>query len=109
MKLLELGPRFLKLSNDTSWRESELFSDADGIQFSCPLCYQNKGNSLQGVHSIICWQPQVPQTIYPVPGRWSFFGTGFNDLELKAGSSSILLTGGCKAHFFIRNGEIIMV
>jgi hypothetical protein len=71
-----------------------------------------------GVHGVICWQPHVPQTMPPVPGRWKFMGTGYNDLTLVAGSSSILLTCTCKpkpgeppckcckAHFFIKNGNI---
>jgi hypothetical protein len=43
----------------------------------------------------------------PTPGRWDFQGTGLQDLTLVAGSSSVLLTGGCRAHFFVRDGEIV--
>jgi hypothetical protein len=28
------------------------------------------------------------------------------DITLVAGSSSVLLTGGCQAHFFVRGGQI---
>ena len=106
MKLTELQPDFLKVVNDHEFKIVDDIKDADGISFLCPVCYAANGNSSVGTHSVICWQPHVPQTINPQPGRWNFLGTGHEDLELKNGSSSILLNGGCKAHFFIRNGEI---
>jgi hypothetical protein len=56
---------------------------------------------------VLCWQPHVPQTIHPIPGRWRFVGTGYDDLSLVAGSSSIALKSGCKAHFFVRDGNIV--
>ncbi len=34
-------------------------------------------------------------------------GTGIADLTLVAGSSSVALQGGCKAHFFVRDGAIV--
>jgi hypothetical protein len=90
---------------------------ADGIFFLCPKCYvTNNGN--MGTHGVICWQPHVSQTVLPIPGRWSFRGAGYHDLTLVADSSSILLACKCKskpgeppctcckAHFFIRNGNI---
>jgi len=43
----------------------------------------------------------------PIPGRWEFIGTSFENLSLVAGSSSIQLTSGCMAHFTITNGDII--
>lgn len=110
MKLAELLPQFIKLvprRKAVTFRDVTNIKKADGILFLCPKCLNAIGKR-EGVHSIICWQPHVPQTITPVPGRWNFIGTGYDDLTLKAGSSSILLTGdGCKAHFFITNGEII--
>lgn len=80
-------------------------SSADGVMFLCPKCFQANGGSV-GTHSIICWRPRVPDDVAPKPGRWELVGTGIDDLTLVAGSSSILLTGGCCAHFFIRNGSI---
>lgn len=105
MKLTELNPTFLKQTGDNSSMQIDDIKEADGVMFSCPVCFK-ANNGLAGTHSIICWQPHVPQTVSPTGGRWSFHGTSYDDLELRAGSSSILLTGGCNAHFFIRNGEI---
>lgn len=106
MRLTELEPQFIKRFNDHEWFMVENLNLADGIMFLCPKCFKDKGGSV-GVHSVICWSPDVPQTTSPTPGRWQMLGTGFDDLELKAGSSSVLLQGGCNAHFFIRNGEIL--
>lgn len=106
MRLLELEPQWLKILGEKTFQRTELTIDeADGIVFLCPKCFVEKGGPI-GTHSIICWRPRVPQDIDPKPGRWEFEGTGFNDLTLVAGSSSILLLGGCNAHFFIRNGGI---
>jgi hypothetical protein len=107
MKLAELEPTFLKRTGATHWQCEDVARDqADGIMFLCPKCFVAKGGPM-GTHSIICWQPNVPQDTSPTGGRWTMEGTGFADLTLVAASSSILLTGGCNAHFFIRNGEIV--
>lgn len=37
---------------------------------------------------------RAPPDVDPKPGRWEFHGTGYADLSLVAGSSSILLTSG---------------
>lgn len=108
MRLVDLEPHFLSRIDDTHFRDVDRFKNADGIRFLCPKCLAANNGKSPGVHSIICWRPRVPQTTHPIPGRWEFEGTSYSDLTLKAGSSSILLTGeGCKAHFFIRGGEII--
>lgn len=105
MKLIELEPHFLKRIDDNNYLEVDNISLASGIRFLCPVCFaKNKGAI--GTHSIICWDPSVPQTTSPTPGRWNLVGTGFNDLSLRNGSSSVLLTTGCKAHFFVTNGNI---
>lgn len=106
MKLTDLEPSFLKMTSETSHQRDVTFEEADGILFLCPVCFKNNNGSA-GTHSVICWRPRVPLTVFPKPGRWEFEGTGYNDLTLVAGSSSILLNGGCNAHFFIKNGEII--
>src|SRR5574342_554084 len=92
MRLTELEPSFLKRLDDKTFRRNTPFAEADGIIFLCPKCFvANKGPI--GTHSVICWRPHVPQTTTPVPGRWEFQGTGFDDLTLVAGSSSVLLHG----------------
>jgi hypothetical protein len=105
MKLTELEPKFLKRESDALFAQVETLAEADGIRFLCPKCWTaNKGPV--GTHSVICWASSVPQTTNPTPGRWNLVGTGFNDLSLVAGSSSILLTVGCMWHGFIQNGEV---
>lgn len=109
MRLFDLEPQFLKREDDTHFRHVDVLAEADGIIFLCPKCMAAKGMQRPGVHSVICWSPKVPQTTHPVPGRWEMLGGGFDDLTLRAGSSSVLLTGeGCQAHFFIENGQIRM-
>lgn len=125
MRLLDLNPEFYRRDDDTHFQTVETLAEADGICFQCPKCweactqygepldYKGEPNEYAGqkigVHYVICWSPRVPQTTHPVPGRWEMLGTSLADLTLKAGSSSILLTGeGCKAHFFIEDGAIRM-
>lgn len=106
MRLIELNPQFLKAENESLYHCVDGINEADGIMFLCPKCFQVNDGS-RGTHSVLCWQPHIPQTYTPKPGRWNFLGTGYNDLTLQNSSSSILLQGeGCQAHFWITNGEI---
>lgn len=108
MKLLELEPRFIRIVEPGKmFRDVDLISEADGVLFLCPKCFQTNGGTI-GTHSVICWRSRVPQTEDPKPGRWEFEGTGLHDLTLVAGSRSVLLMGGCNAHFFVRSGDIVM-
>ena len=107
MKLTDLEPRFLSYEGDPKeWRYATPRADANGITFVCPKCFEANGMKRPGVHSVICWDPSVPQSVSPGPGRWEFVGVSFDDLTLRAGSSSVKLEGGCDAHFFITNGEV---
>lgn len=107
MRLSELEPQFLKRIDDVTWQHVDTIAEADGVMFVCPKCMHDNGMSRSGVHGVVCWNPSVPQTTNPVPGRWNLVGTGYDDLSLVAGSSSVFLTGpGCGAHFFVQNGEI---
>ncbi len=109
MRLSELEPQWLKWTDDTHHQIVAAKELADGILFLCPKCIQDKAEvARRGIHSIICWNPHIPQTTNPKPGRWNLVGSSFEDLTLTAGSSSVLLNGGCNAHFFITNGEIRM-
>jgi len=103
--LRELEAYFLRRVDDTHFRRVETLAEADGVQFLCPKCYAANSGPV-GTHGVICWSPGVPQTTHPVPGRWRMEGTDLDDLTLVAGSSSVLLTSGCAAHFFVRGGRI---
>jgi hypothetical protein len=94
------GPREYHVNVDA-------IEDADGVRFLCPKCYLANAGA-RGTHSVLCWRPRVPAGVFPMPGRWEFVGTNLSDLSLVAGSSSVLLTAGCKAHFFVEKGEIRM-
>lgn len=105
--LSQLSGQFVKVIDEKTFRYVDTIEEAQGVMFVCPLCFHNNNDSDIGVHSVLCWNPSVPQTIEPVPGRWNLVGTSLEDLSLVAGSSSILLTGdGCKWHGFITNGKV---
>jgi hypothetical protein len=110
VKLSELEPQFLKIESPKIRKHVATPAEADGVSFVCPKCLHNNGMKRPGVHSIICWKPNVPLKVSPGPGRWDMTGTSYADLSLVAGSSSVLVRkeeGGCGAHFFITNGQII--
>ena len=79
--------------------------EAHGIRYLCPQCYAQNGGPV-GTHGIINMTPDIGQEFRPTPGRWNFVGTSLDDLSLVAGSSSILITSECNAHYFITNGRI---
>ncbi len=135
MRLVELEPEFIRrvvvpntptrvIANYEAWqagREEQrietvlrdqvqhhvvaTLAEAEGIFFLCPVCFKANGGPV-GTHGIICWTPKVPPDAQPGPGRWELVGSSFEDLSLRAGSSSIKLTGGCEAHFHVTNGNI---
>lgn len=106
-KLSDLEARFLKYAprdGKEFLEKVDSIAEADGVIFLCPKCFvENKGPV--GTHSVLCWSPKVPPTLNPKPGRWNLVGTGLHDLSLVAGSSSVLLTAGCRWHGFVRNGD----
>jgi hypothetical protein len=105
-KLSELEASFIKLTDERgSYRTDVTFADCDGVQFLCPLCFDRNAGPV-GTHMVICWKPQVPQTISPTPGRWNHQGSGLHDLTLVAGSSSIALQGGCGWHGFVGFSDV---
>ena len=109
MRLLDLDPSFLKIASEDyrTYQQVSTLAEADGIVFVCPQCVKKLGGR-PGAHSIICWRPSVPQREgLTGPGRWQFEGNDLVDLTFVAGSSSVLVGGGCQAHFWIRNGEIV--
>lgn len=104
MRLTDLEPRLLKWQDDRHWTEVQTVVEADGISFVCPQCLKDNKFHRPGVHSILCWEPNVPQSTSPTPGRWTLVGTAFSNLSLVGGSSSIKVEGG--AHFFVKDGAI---
>lgn len=129
MMLTDLQPQFLKYApTEGEWTERQSdgtdkkvtgtihchnyvhqLDKADGIVFLCPVCYALSLQKPDKVHSVVCWfTGKVPPELTPKPGRWNPSGTGYNDLTfVEPGPTSILIKGGCDAHFFIRNGEVI--
>jgi hypothetical protein len=108
--LRDLEAFFIKiLPDDEEGRQCYTFVenivDADGVEFLCPVCFVTNHGRV-GTHMVICWQPNVPQTRSPKPGRWNLVGSSLDDLSLVAGSSSVKLEGGCNAHFFVEHGQI---
>lgn len=110
MLLRDLEGEFVRRdpARNSFWAVSSI-EDADGVWFLCPKCFAANGGAV-GTHRVICWRPRVPAGVIPGPGRWELVGTSLDDLELVAGSSSILLPGepgGCGAHFWVRGGAIV--
>jgi hypothetical protein len=90
MRLIELEPENL---------------DDSMLWFICPECFRKKG-TLEGCHQICA------------DNRWKKEGDNFENLSLAGrepyvppgqGGSSFRVIGGCKAHFFIINGEIVFL
>src|SRR5229473_7713335 len=105
MRLRDLDAKFLKREDSHHFRFVATITEADGVKFLCPKCFAVNGGPV-GTHAVICWAPSVPQDTNPTPGRWELVGTDIDNLTLRAGSSSVLLKGGCGAHFFVQNGAI---
>ena len=110
LTLLELDAHFLGMPyvnerGNISYPRVESIDEAMGVQYLCPKCYE-ANNGRVGTHGIINFSPGVSQEFRPTPGRWHLCGTGLHDLSLVNGSSSVGLTGGCNAHFFVTDGRI---
>lgn len=112
MKLTELEPSFLLISeqDENTYQMVDNIAEAQGVSFLCPKCMADRGGK-PPIHSIICWFDGrgVPNELHPKPGRWNPSGHGYTDLTFVGpGATSVLLAGGCQAHFHIENGEIKM-
>lgn len=106
----ELEAHFLKIvatGEAEMWENVDSIVEADGVMFLCPKCFEDPPIGPVGTHSVICWSPKVSQDHAPKPGRWNLVGTGIDDLELVAGSSSVQIVGGCNVHFLVRAGRIV--
>lgn len=101
--LRHLAGAFRRRLDERSWTRTDAIAEADGLWYACPKCFiTNRG--LRGTHYVLCWQPHVALDVSPGPGRWNIVGTNIDDVELVAGSSSVLLTSGCAWHGFVRAG-----
>jgi len=107
VRLVDLEPQFIRREVREGGREFYIpvdgLNEANGLMFLCPGCFQAKG-ARPGVHSVLCYKPQIPSEVKPGPGRWPMTGSDYSDLTL---TPSILL--GCGWHGFITNGEVITV
>lgn len=113
MKLSDLEPEWLLYARagdgQRSMRHAESMNDAHGMKFLCPKCFVANGGPV-GTHMVVCWfEGRVPDDAVPGPGRWTPSGTGFDDLTFvpgaRIGAVSVLLTGGCGWHGFIKDGD----
>ena len=109
--LARLRPRLRRLTHigaDGSWiaRRTDAVAGAHGLLHLCPLCWLRNGGP-RGTHAMLCWTPEVPQTIPPLGGRWPMTGTGVADITL---TGSVLISClPCQAHYFIARGQVRLV
>lgn len=109
MRLIDLEAEFIQhqvRDDGTYLVPVDALNDAHGVKFLCPKCFHtNKGKV--GTHIVICWfKGKVTDDVDPSPGRWNPSGIGLLDLTfVPPGAVSVLLTGGCNWHGFVRNGE----
>ena len=124
MKLIDLNPEFFTMpkrdSKDNLWTYCKFDKGpegAGGISFDCPQCslhLNSKGiyhwDELSIIpHILYLYVPEAFEADPMIgPGRWNLVGNNFEDLSLINGSSSVLCSYGCYAHFFVRNGGIEM-
>lgn len=113
--LSELGFVFLRVNEDGTWRRDVPLAEAQGCSFTCPVCMRKDG--AVGAHGIVCWFRNPPDgkpvgdELPPGPGRWWLEGTGVADLTFNYGeprmAKSVLMLGGCKAHFYVDKGRCV--
>jgi hypothetical protein len=110
MKLTDLDATFIRSIDERTNQMYVSMSEAQGVQFQCPLCAKGKPveeengeRFVRGVHYVLCWFPNAPSNRQPLP-RWTPSGTGLHDLTLQP-SIQILGDEGCKWHGFVTNGN----
>lgn len=84
-------------------------AEAHGVMFLCPKCFMENGGRV-GTHGVIVGfrDRDAPPGSLSInssgqDSRWAASGSGINDLTL---DPSILLSGGCGWHGFVRNGRV---
>lgn len=121
MKLRDLDAHFVGEWTETTWRSygQRIVDGVQGLCYQCPKCavglVRGEADGLgfvEGAHYILNWFTNpvnvapVPDAAFPGPGRWTFEGTSIDDITFVGpAAASVLLTGGCGWHGFVRNGE----
>jgi hypothetical protein len=107
ISLRDLDAYLMRCIDDAHAKDALNLVDADGVSFLCPKCYTFNGGPV-GTHRVWCWfVGRVPDDRLPVPGRWIPGGTGIDDLTFRGpGAASVLLTGGCGWHGFVKSGAV---
>ena len=101
MTLHELDAHFVKDISPSETRFVTSIDEADGLLFLCPVCAAQE----RGAHYVLCWKGFIPQDRAPTGGRWTLNGTGLQDVTI---SPSVQLPGPCHAHFWVRDGRIVL-
>lgn len=112
MRLTNLDPKWLRYDKrpEGTFFVPSTMIEAHGIRFLCPKCFAANGGA-GGTHGVICWSRSrgTPDDAEPGPGRWTFLGTGFEDLTINGdpvgAARSIALKGGCAWHGFVTAGD----
>ncbi len=93
MKLTELSPEFLRVTERGTYATVESLADAHGIWFTCPQCRE---------HNVCVWFADrgAPEGEEPTP-RWGASGSSFDDLTITPSVN----VSGCW-HGWVRNGEV---
>ena len=106
--LRDLNATFV-VHEPNGWREVDALAEATGVYMLCPKCFTFNGGDV-GTHRVLCWfrGRGVPDELQPGPGRWTPSGSCLDDLTFIPGAPpiahSVLLTGGCGWHGYVRNG-----
>lgn len=119
MRLSELNPEFKKINGDMSLSSTIDVNEAHCLLMLCPKCFR-QNNGEVGTHSLIIYfkdritpefneeKKTILKDMYDSRYKWKVSGGSFENFTVEP---SVLLGkgGGCTAHFFITNGEIIEV
>ena len=105
MRLTDLKPTLLKLDEENKLVETHDYAEAVALTFNCPKCCGDE-ETLHGC--TICRDARMPEWIKGP--RWTWEGDGIHNLTTNPSIRVKLTTPdfNCEAHFYIRNGEIVM-
>lgn len=105
MRFVDLEPKLYRYEDPgTALIPVDSIAEADCVWFLCPRCYVDLGGPV-GCHSIACTKPGAPNR-QGGKARWKISGASLEDLTLSP-SIAVVGEGTCKAHFFIRAGEVV--